>query len=505
MRTRTSPRLQRAITSWRLPDEAGPLIHPRALGSWLVLGVRQLALTLVTLGGVVALGRMLGPGDFALYGYVTVGLTLALAVGDFGISGRIIRDQGDREDVRVLFGVQLAIVLALGAVAAPLLLLGVVGGDHRLQVALLVGAMLLVLLQTLPTARLERLQDFRRVGQIEVGQRVLFTVGAVALVAVGLRETGIPLAALLAGAVAYAAALLATGWRVRPRLAAPRSVLGGFAAHWWHGRVAAQLAYTAYPVLGGLLFGAVEVGQLTLALTVASLATVLAPLVARATFPAMVAAGERGRPEVFAGVFQAFAVASVPVLALVVVCAPAIVEIGFGDEWAGAVDLVRAMSVPALVGLALTPSLPLLYLELEPRTVKRILLGWFAAQWLVCILFAELFGVVGLPLGAALAAGVATLALDRRLDAATGFSLVRDLVPAVVAGVPATAAGLGLAQALGDGPGASLAAGAVCLVVYAIAVGPRRRLLDPRQLARALAEGVRGPGTSNPLVGRSGS
>jgi len=84
-------------------------------------------------------------------------------------------------------------------------------------------------------------------------------------------------------------------------------------------------------------------------------------------------------------------------------------------------------------------------------------------------------------------------------------SLVRDLLPAVVAGVPATAAGLGLAQALGDGPGASLAAGAVCLVVYAIAVGPRRRLLDPRHLARALAEGVRGPGTSNPLVGRSGS
>ncbi len=465
---------------------------PGALAGWLVLGVRQLGLTAVTLVGVVVLGRLLGPSDFAVYGYVTVGVTLALAVGDFGLSGRIIRDEVSPRDMQAIFGLQLAMVIGLGVLGATLIGTGAVGGGHQLVVALIFVAMLLALLQTLPTAALERRQDFRRVGVIEVGQRVVFTVGAIVLCLAGLKRVGIPLAAAGAGVASYIGAMISSNWRGRPRFGSARGLLGGFAAHWWHGRLATQLAYTAYPALGGILLTARDVGHLTLSLTIVSFAGLLAPLVARATFPAMSATADHDRrPEVFAEVFRAFAVASVPALAVVVVGARTIVELGFGDGWLGAVPVIRMTCLPTLVGLGLTPSLPLLYLVLEPRRVKWMLVGWFVAQWALGAAGAELFGVLAIPVAGAVSALAVLVLLDRRLRAATGgFSLIGELAPPVTAGLLGTGVGVLVVSALGEGLGA--AAGCVaCLVVYAVAIGSRRRLLDPRQLSRALSKGLR--------------
>ena len=123
-------------------------------------------------------------------------------------------------------------------------------------------------------------------------QRIIFVAAAVVFALIAWDEIAVALAGALAGIVGYSVALLATRWRWRPRLRGSREMFGGFSSNWWQGRLATQLNYAVYPLLGGLLFTRQEVGWLIWALAVTSIPAMLAPLSARVLLPNLVAVEE---------------------------------------------------------------------------------------------------------------------------------------------------------------------------------------------------------------------
>lgn len=456
----------------------------RALSGWVLLATRQAAITVVTFAGVVALGRLLGPGDFALYGYTTITVVLGLALGDFGMAARIIRDDDAAPLLGRALGAQLlalAGIVALTAAALPF----VPSGD-RGALAALVVAFALAALQTLPTALLERSQDFHALRWIEVVQRTLFVALAVVLAVTASERLAVPLAGAVAGVFGYLAAARAARWRARPAFTELRSLVGGFSSHWWQGRVITQLTYAMLPLFGGVLFGTVENSHIVLALSFTSFITLLAPLVARATFPAMSRAAEDERVGIFREVFALFFVVSVPVLAVVIVCAEEIIRLLFGAGWVPAADVLRAMCLPTLVGLTLTATLPLFYLSLDAGLVKRALVAWLVAQAIVTPLAALPLDVLAVPLTSGATAAAALIFLCARLADVTGYRILDDMAWPMLLGGVAMAAGLGV-QELGEGYAVAALAGLVTVAAYGAAAWWRSPVVrDVRNvLARA--------------------
>lgn len=462
----------------------------RALGGWLVLVLRQAAITLITFGGIVTLGRLLGPADFALYGYTTIGVTVALAVGDLGLAARIIREGPEQELLRRAFGAQLIAAAAIAVLGAAIIALAPWSGGQRLAAALLLVAILLAALQTLPTAVLEARLAFRTVSLVEVAQRALFTVAAVALAVAGAELEAVPAAAALAGVLAYAGIVRGARWSLRPRFGRQRGLLRGFASDWWQGRLATQLAYAAYPVLGGLLFSGREAGYIVLGLTITSFSVLLAPLVARSTFPAMSGAGAGERWEVFREVFGAFVVLSLPLLAVTAVSTDALVRLLFGDAWQGAVGIVRLTCVATLFGIALTPSLPLLYMLLDSGFVRRVLVGWAVAQWLLTPVAALALGPLAPAAVGAAAGAVALFLLDRRLRREAGLSVSAELARPLAVTAAAMAAGAGVLLAVGGTAGGLAGAGVLLAVYAALAVG-LGGIPQPRRMLGAFSSSLR--------------
>ena len=236
--------------------------------------------------------------------------------------------------MELVFGAQL-VVVALIVVAACCALAIATGSlaDH-VAIAGLGAAGIFAIMQTLPTAVLERRLQFGLLGGIEVGQRLLLTIVAIALAAAGATKLAVPVAATAAGAAAYVAVLAAARWKAKPALGGLReNTLGGYAAQWWQGRMAAQLAYAAYPVLGGVLLGAEAVGLQTLGLAITGFATLLYRPRGARDVPGDGARRDRGAPRrVRRGVFRAFIVVSVPALVFVALAAEPLVDVVL---WAG--------------------------------------------------------------------------------------------------------------------------------------------------------------------------
>lgn len=474
----------------------------RAFGGWLVLVARQAGLVAITFGGVVVLGRLLGPADFAVYGYTTIGLTLALAVGDLGLSAAIIRGELSASMLRRALGAQLiAIAVATGAGVLALAMIPM-DAETRTVAALIGTALLFAALQTLPTALLERRLDFRAVSQVEVGQRAAFTLVAVVLASLGAHLLAVPVAAVLAGAAAYAAALSLVRWRAKPVFRGALSAMRGFGSQWWQGRVAAQASYASYPVMGGLLFTPAEVGFVILALTITSLSTLLAPLVARATFPPMAAATVHDRAAIFRPVFNAFVIVSLPVLAFTFVYAEQIVSGVFGAEWDGAIEVLRMTCVTCIFGIVVTPSVPLLYLLLDPAYVKRVLVLLAVTQFALIPPLTPVVGILAPPLAGVLSGGLTLLLCDSRLRRTRDLSLIREIWLPLLGAVIAATVGAAILS-VSSGPAGLMFAGVGVLAVYWVSVRERAHLLRPRRLLRMLGASLQrqpeAPGASTAL------
>jgi O-antigen/teichoic acid export membrane protein len=449
-----------------------------------MLTVRQGAVSLITFGGVLALAALLTPADFALYGYVTTVILVAAAVGDLGLGAGLIKGEATPRDLRGSFALQLIFWIpfctAMGVIGAAA---GVYGFSTE-TMALLAAALLLLSLQALPTALLERRMAFGSIALLETLQRAVFIGGAVLLAVFAPSQASIPLAAACAGVVGYLSALVISGWRWRPRFARGEPLFRGFSSDWWQGRIANQLTYAAYPLLGGILFSGREVGLIVWALAISSVPSFLAPTVARAVFPAIVRTGEAHQTRVYSRLFKAMLLVGLPITGVMFACAEPMTRYLFGGKWLDAVPLLRLESVTTVVGLALTPVVPLLFVVLPVRRVKWMMVASTASLWVLAPSLSQAFSFKAISIATIIVTVTLAIAFDRMLAAARGYSLLRDMLPGLAGVAVGVAVGLPAATMV-HGVSSTLllcaCVGSLCLGVTVLLGGG----VDPRLILRS--------------------
>jgi PST family polysaccharide transporter len=453
-----------------------------------LLIVRQGLVSLAALAGVLVLSGLLSPSDFALYGYATTVMLIAAAVGDLGLGASLIRGPEPKpEHLRGSLAIQLAFwvpLCLLGALAGSAL---AIYGFSAATAALLFAALLLLALQALPTALLERRMDFGGIATVEVAQRVVFVAAAVALAASIPAQWSIPAAAAIAAIVGYPLVLIRSHWRWGPRFHRGEPLFRGFSSHWWQSRIANQLTYATYPLLGGILFTSTEVGWMVWALAITSVPALLSPVVARAVFPATSRLPAEQQIPVFRPMFKILLLVGIPIVAVLFACAEPLTHYVFGTKWLPAVPLLRLESVTTLIGLGLTPTVPLLFLAVAPRTVKWLMVGWLACVVVLSPPLAALVSFRAISIAQIVVSAAVLLTVESWLRRERGYSLLSDMAPgaiglvvAVGIGLPAASLAHGLAGTL-----ALMTAVAGCQLAIAVALGGG---VDPRALLSRIGQ-----------------
>lgn len=457
-------------------DEQPAAANATAAGGMALRGaglliVRQGLVSLAALAGVLALSGLLSPGDFALYGYATTVLLIAAAVGDLGLGASLIRGPEPKpEHLRGSFALQLAFWTPLCLLGASVGSALAIYGFSAATTALLCLALLLLSLQALPTALLERRMDFGAIAMVEVAQRIVFVVAAVALAAAAPAQWSIPAAVAVAAMVGYPLVLFRARWHWGPRFHRGEPLFRGFSSHWWQSRIANQLTYATYPLLGGILFTATEVGWMVWALAITSVPALLSPVVARAVFPATSRLPAEQQVPVFRPMFKLLLLVGIPIVAVLFACAHPLTEYAFGDKWLPAVPLLRLESVTTLLGLGLTPTVPLLFLAVAPRTVK-----WLMVGWLVCVIalappLAAIASFRAISIAQIVASAAVLLIVETWLRRERDYSLLSDMLPGAVGLAVAVGAGLPVASLVHDLPATLALMLAVAAAQLAIAV-----------------------------------
>jgi PST family polysaccharide transporter len=442
-----------------------------ALRGATLLIVRQGLVSLATVAGILTLSALLSPSDFALYGYATTVMLVGAAVGDLGLGASLIRREAPTdEQLRGSFALQLAFWLptcVLGtAVGAAL---GVYGFSAA-TTALLFAALLLLSLQSLPTAMLERRMRFGAITAVEASQRITFVAIAVALAAASPAQWSIPLATLAAAAVSYPAVLWVSRWRWWPRFHRGEPLFRGFSSHWWQSRIANQLTYATYPLLGGILFTSREVGLMVWAVAVTSIPALMSPMVARAAFPAMARTSPDDQITVFRPLFKGLLLVGLPMVAAIFTCAQPLTAYVLGEKWLDGVILLRLESVTTLLGIVLTVVAPFLFLMMPPRRVKWIMVSWSAAVVALGAALAPLAGFRSISIAQIVVASLVLVVVVRALKEHRSYRILTDMRPGLAGLVAAIAIGVPLAGAAGSAAGALATAAAVALVQMAVTV-----------------------------------
>ncbi|HWP32256.1 MAG TPA: oligosaccharide flippase family protein [Solirubrobacterales bacterium] len=449
-----------------------------------LLIVRQGLVSLATVAGVLTLSALLSPGDFALYGYATTVMLLGAAVGDLGLGASLIRrEEPTDEQLRGSFALQLAFwlpICVLGTAAGAAL---AVYGFSTATTALLFGALLLISLQALPTALLERRMRFGAITAVESSQRIVFVAVAISLAAASPAQWSTPLAALAAGAVSYPAVLAISRWHWWPKLHRGEPLFRGFSSHWWQSRIANQLTYATYPLLGGLLFTSREVGLMVWALAVTSIPALMAPMVARAAFPAMARTAPEDQVAVFRPLFKGLLLVGLPMVAAIFTCAEPLTAYVLGSKWLDGVVLLRLESATTLLGIVLTVVAPLLFLMMPARRVKWIMVSWTAAVVVLGAALAPLAGFRSISIAQIVVASVVLFVVVRAVSEHRSYRILSDMRPGLVGLVVAVAIGIPLAGAAGSAAGALAAAAAVAVVQLAVTVALGGGA-DPRMILR---------------------
>ena len=451
-------------------SESGDVKHLAARGAAL-LSIRQVLVGLVTVAGIIALPLLLTPAEFSLYGYVNTVVLVGAAVGDLGLGAYLIRNRATDRDISGSFALQLAFWLPISLITLALALVLNPFGFSDLTSALLLLSLLLLSLQSLPTALLEKQMDFSRISAVEVLQRVVLVTIAIALAIFDPAQWSIPVAAAAAALIGYPAMMIAARWRWLPRFAPGEPLFRGFSSQWWQARIANQASYAAYPLLGGLLFTASEVGLIVWALAITSIPTYLAPMVARATYPALARSNVADRVSIYSNLFRSLLLFGAPLLAALIVAAePLTLEI-FGEAWADGVPLLRLESITSFIGIGLSLIVPLMFLTAPPTRIKWMAVANTAGIVVLSLILAPLISFKAISVATIVTSLLLLLAFDRIVRSQTGYSPVRDMLPATAGLIVAVAICLPIALEFDTLVGGLLAGTLAAGIQLAVTVG----------------------------------
>jgi lipopolysaccharide exporter len=452
-------------------------------GSALIWKSVQLASTKgIFLVRTVVLARLLAPEEFGLLAIATVAVGFLLNVTDLGLEPALVQREGaERRHFDAAWTAGMIRALLISAVvffAAPLIAAGF--GEPRATDLIRAMAIMPLLdaAASINIARLTRALQFRSLALAKLGMTLVNTVVAISL------ATTLGVWALVAGQLLASACYMALSYVIapyRPRLLLDLDAimpLIRFGKWIFVIGVFSVIAGSLLQMVISRQLSATELGLYVLASRLAFLpydvASEVAGAVAFPLYSQLQSEPQRAR-QAFQGFLTGIAILLVPLCALLIALAPALVANVLGPGWSGTAPIIRVLAVASILGLftdAVMPTLKGLGLPHQVAALEGIksatlimLVWWLTGQfgvvgaamaWLPAIFVSQLLalafikGALARPLaglgGPAAAVGAASV-----IGAALALELA-TLLPGLI--------GLGL--------GASVGAAAVVATLWAI-------------------------------------
>lgn len=445
----------------------------------MALGVRQVLVAGLTAGGVLALSRLMSPSEFAYYGWTIAVVTAVTAVGDLGFGGALIRSARARQQAGAAVTLHRRRLLPIAALFAVAIALAPLSAGVQQAAFLLLACALFLSPQMVLTAVLEAEGRFALIGAIEVVQRAVLIGVAVALAAVIHAPWIAPAAGAVSALVGYLLTLGASGVPFRAAGSSER-LDTHFSAAWLQGRVANQLNYGVYPLLGALFFSSHDLGLILWALSVSALPGLAGQLTARVLFPAAAIREGRRTAAAHLEVVTTLVAMATPAVAAMIVFARPLTHLIFGAKWLGAVTVLQLECVNTLLGLILTPTAPILYLLCGARRAKSLMLIFTLQTWVLGAALVAPLGITALSTGTLISASVTTVLCHVALKRA-GYPGLTGLWRAVCIFIVACAVGLAWGPDVSSIPAllaalAAFGAAVLAAIVWTRAAGDLRGL-----------------------------
>ena len=454
------------------------------------VGLRQVAIRAIGLGGTVVLARLLLPHDFGAVSFGTALVTAFAFAADAGIGAGLIRGRHtpDRQDLGAFLGLQLAVTLlfaaATGVIAAPF-------GQVGRVTTLMVCSLPIAALRSPAVVLFERDLRYQRLVLVELAETAVFYCWAIVTVLLGWGVWG------LASATPFRAVfgailmnVLSPAGFVRPSLSWTRV----------RGLLSFGLQYQAVGAVGlvrdqglnvgiAILAGVSVLGIWSLAYRILQMPFLLFDSVWRVSFPAMsrlVAAGEETGPLIERGLAVAGIVTG-GLLSVLVGSTPSLIPAVFGHQWSEASGVVPWAAFGLMFGGPVSVATAgYLYAvgDASSVLVSAILhtVGWFVVAFpLLHVVGVQAVGI-GWLVGSLLEAAVLARATRRHLPIKVMRHLALPAALAFVAGLT----GWLVSTYLGPTLISTLAGAAAAATIYVLPIAAVRRsiLIDTISLTR---------------------
>lgn len=464
--------------------------------------VSRFGTQIVSWASFILIARLLGPVELGIVAAAGAVVGFVSLVSEFGLGSAIIaKHELGAEEIGQLAAVSGLLALGAWAVCAAIAWpVSLVLRVEQLKIVLPVVGVTTALttFNAVPLAVLRREMAFRKASQLEVAKAIVQSLAALALAAAGFGFWSLILAELAATGILAVLLLRFSHVRVRrpqwgqltSALSFSREVLVSRAA--WYGYSNADFAVVSRR-LGTSALGDYSMAWQLATLPVEKIATLL-----WAVMPSVLARVKDDLVELRRYVtllFETLAFILMPVCAGIALIADNLVYVVLGTQWAGAIDIIRALALFAVVKAIAPVSSQVLISIGNPRAARNQSL-WGLAVMPISFVIASQWGAVAVALAwtvvypflvvfqIAEAARAVELRpsdiLKRVMPALLGTALMALVVLAVRTGM-ARAELFGLPRLV-----ASVAAGAVTYLgfVWLVARDRVRMVLNIRQSLR---------------------
>ena len=407
------------------------------------LALRQIVSLGISLAGVVAVTRLIGPDEYGRYaGSLAIVLFLSI-IGRFGIDTFVIRRREEpdallyRTTVTVM-AINGVILTVVGILLTPVVIGGLMGDEFVRPLQVMLLALPGTLLLAPAFASLERRLRYRPVAFLELGQNVIFYAAAV-LLAVLEPDVWAPVTAYVFSQLAVAAgALVAARLPLRPAL--DRGYLrefGRYGASYTSATIVMESRVLVNPLIVGGILGPAAVGYVALAIRMGDMLRFVVNATYRVSVSALAKIAddtERLRRSVSEGMLLQL-LASGPFLIGFAFVADPLVPAALGDEWTPTTEIFPFVAFGGMVFAVFSMQFGLLFVlgrNLEVLRYNAISITLFVVTALVAV------STLDDPIGYGVAEAVSYLAVvSLHLSVGRPFRLdYRRLVPWVIGFLP---------------------------------------------------------------------
>jgi O-antigen/teichoic acid export membrane protein len=384
--------------------EHGWFVARRAAHGSLFLLVRQGVVTAVNLAGGITLARLLSPGEYGVYAVVVVLVAFGDSIGDAGLGASLVRQTRTptNDEVAQVFTAQLVLGVVLGLLvwfAAPFV--SHAYGSAYVTTGVLrwgAAAVVLLALQGVPSSLLDRELSFGRVAIVNTVEVLVFNGVAIGGAVGGLHANALPVAL-----VAQTFVGVVMLWVLRPTTVGLTLHLGGMRERARFGIFYQASSFVSYvkdaisPLIVGILVGAVAVGYVEWAQTVATYSLVALSVMQRVYLPTFSRLREQTSQlrRAVEGSIRAGNAIVAPIAALSVVLAKPGIALVFGARWEPGLHVFYLLAFANVLVPTVAPLVALLNAQGRSGATFAMTLGWMVLTWVFGVPLIGVFGYLG--------------------------------------------------------------------------------------------------------------